>query len=576
VKNRRDIVVPSNYQKNNRFPARRGFGVPKTSGAQPPIDAIVAYNFEQFYPADAIKELVNGQVSVMNSTGSNVNILQDYSNGIETFLPGQSAFNRGVGLVEQDVAVNYVRDSLTATVASWTKRGTATAMQSSVVAPDADYFMDEISVTDDSGGDMFTSVNGLPFSVPIVAMSFYMKRLDSGQVRIQNPTGGSGHWVIDTDLLGGGVERITRDHAAVTVNQEFVSSATGATGFLFRNHVAGAPIKFYAWQYQQTGDLNGNVTSDIYTNGGPSQRDPSNDQLSTFLKADRWIAEGVVLGNYYIDGVYLHGVQQGVSEGNQVNVLFATTEGVSGTFQGLCVAAWLGAVFVVGNYRLPVHIVGNTSRVSIDLAGTGLDSAELTALIGNDGTSSNPFTIKFMQSDYLTNGSIDLAADTLVIDQLMLDASIPNTGLPAAAMWPVNDFTVKLDFVIKSLSEDVMGWVSIGESRLDASNTFSLLQNGTTGETFIFQTRIGGVVDGTTVALATRPDIGDVMQIVLTKHSANGMTLDLNNITKAETATGTDATGTLDVVWNSEYDVSNSTFYKRINTLFKSLTVTPL
>jgi hypothetical protein len=521
------------------------------NGSTPPFGSIAYYDYQQDNLANAVKELVNKQVSLLTERGSNANILQNSNNSIETFGVGTPAFNRGEGLVIEDVAVNVVPDSLTATATSWIKRGTGDASVSAVTAPDSDYLMDEIAIDEAANGvhDVRVNIAGLTNDAPL-ATSLYIKKKAgySGVIRVQNPQGTIfGRWHVDLSLLDDGIHRITKDSSYVSVINPFVASATGNAGVWFVSHTGQGEQQFYAWQYQQV--ESSYVSSDIYTTGAAAQREASNEQVSTFLEAQRWIAKGVILSDYYLEGVYLGGVQQGIGVGGMPNVFFGGGTGVVGTFSALVNTSWLNAMFVVGDYRLPVVEYGNSSRLRLDLSGTDLDSDKLTALIGNaDSTSSNPFTIDFTTSDYLTNGSIDLAADTLVVDTLMTDAGYDNSSLPAAAMWPVNDFKLSRRFQYNSeTGVDSSEFAMIG----NASNHLVTKKISANAKELTVQRKIAGVDTSVVLAFTSDIAVGDWISYDIEQSSALGLTFTATNEAADETKTVTDGALTADLVMDA-------------------------
>jgi hypothetical protein len=101
----------------------------------------------------------------------------------------------------------------------------------------------EVRDLGDIGVDsLFQSVTGFPGGGVRVEPSFLIRKVSaSGTLKLVNTNSGStgGDWDVDLSSVGSGIERITRDHPAVTINFEFVATGGGASGIFFYDPAAG-------------------------------------------------------------------------------------------------------------------------------------------------------------------------------------------------------------------------------------------------------------------------------------------------------------------------------------------------
>lgn len=131
--------------------------------------------------------------------------------------------------------------------AAWTKRGTALTAVNNEVAPDGTMTADELTLTGFGVDDIFNPTSGHGVSTPYQPSIYIKKITSSGILKMDNPPSASlGEWEIDLSVLGAGWERVTEDHAAVTVVNTTVSNASGEGGiFLFSK--TGVPLNFHVW-----------------------------------------------------------------------------------------------------------------------------------------------------------------------------------------------------------------------------------------------------------------------------------------------------------------------------------------
>lgn len=134
----------------------------------------------------------------------------------------------------------------------WVKRGACFATQDAAAAPDGAVAMDlmqnvGVAGTNDFYNDEYQGgVPGTRFEP-----SFFIRRVStSGYLAVNNASGGGyGQWVINLSLLPDSTVRITRDHPAVVINNEFVSSQISGNGVHFFSYT-GASLAFYMWGVQ--------------------------------------------------------------------------------------------------------------------------------------------------------------------------------------------------------------------------------------------------------------------------------------------------------------------------------------
>jgi len=287
------------------------------------------------------------------------------------------------------------------------------------------------------------------------------------------------------------------------------------------------------------------ATSFVYTDGAPSQRDPSQLKVSNFIESERWVDDGsggvpCVLsdreGSGFIDGI----------SATQFGFGTAGTGVVQGKYLGLCTVDWIGAI-ATGSNGVIVEYTGvpfpSVLNYIVIKNTTGLSDLDAVRQgFGNDGTSSNPFTIDFRPSAYF-NSSSTLAADTLVVDALRTSAGDDVSGMPAAAMTQANNIEYVLDFVYGAFNTDAVKSICLLE-QADAMNYIGIGNDSVSNNTIWVERSIAGAVDDIDVMFSTDLVEGDEITARLTV-TPSLVTLSVTNNTTQEIQTSTNNTALL-------------------------------
>jgi len=151
------------------------------------------------------------------------------------------------GLLIEEQRTNIYTYSEDFSNAAWSKTGT-TVVANATTAPDGQVTADEITFGTGTSALVQTK-SGLSAGARYEP-SIYIKRITtSGEVILRNTEDGSyGRWSINLALLGSGWERITRNHAAVTITAEFVASPSGVCAPAF--YGSDSNIKANLWGAQ--------------------------------------------------------------------------------------------------------------------------------------------------------------------------------------------------------------------------------------------------------------------------------------------------------------------------------------
>lgn len=239
------------------------------------------------------------------SWGDPVGLISDDSGNGADFTQATVTARPVLGRVPVGGRRNLLRWSQD-TNSGWTKLNSATSVISDTLAPDGTSFFSECTVGPERSDQIFQA------SVPSPAMSrvepsFWLANpnMSTGALRVHRAGGGgtdgTGLWLVDLGLISGPT-RITRDHPAVTVAVEFVSSSEGTTGIVLYPELAGTLLSFQLWGAQlEAGELTTpyqSVTTDydITETGIPDvyylHFDGVDDSVSTTLPA---ISNGTVV-----------------------------------------------------------------------------------------------------------------------------------------------------------------------------------------------------------------------------------------------------------------------------------------
>ncbi len=153
--------------------------------------------------------------------------------------------------------------------ADWIKRGTCTVTANDALAPDGTRTADLISGLGANGvDDIYNySPNALLNDSNPVEPSLWIKRVStSGVLSIeQAQTENDGAWTVDLSLLSNDWERITRDHPAVTVVNEWRQTpTTHQLGMLL--HGPASPISLHAWRANLQACVSGDRRTTPFSN----------------------------------------------------------------------------------------------------------------------------------------------------------------------------------------------------------------------------------------------------------------------------------------------------------------------
>ncbi len=168
--------------------------------------------------------------------------------------------------------ISYRRD-----FSGWIARGTASVTVDQAVGIDGNQKADQISVGAETTDDLYTVATGYTASTNLPTLIAVKKISSTGTLNIQNPAGVAyGKYQVDLSLLSTGWELITKDHAAVTTVNPFISDGSGIGGLqLF---ASSGTISFYAdFAHQEEGAFLTSIIADG-TEGSTLTRDP--DKLS--------------------------------------------------------------------------------------------------------------------------------------------------------------------------------------------------------------------------------------------------------------------------------------------------------
>jgi len=122
---------------------------------------------------------------------------------------------------------------------NWTCTGTPTI--AAAVAPDGSYQATSITTTDASA----IRTSSASYGNSKALFTNVWAKCDSGKLIWKN-SGATGQWSIDCATIAGEWEHLTKDHAAVTVDTAFVSSATGTATPMFTSDATGVIAEVWA------------------------------------------------------------------------------------------------------------------------------------------------------------------------------------------------------------------------------------------------------------------------------------------------------------------------------------------
>ncbi len=212
------------------------------------------------------------------------------------------------GLLIEPARTNAVRSSQGFNGSEWTRRGSFSATDNALAAPDGTTTGSSWSgVSGGSAGDIFETAFGAGGRYPgatICAPSFWIMRVSgAGSLTVQNALNGTagGAFSVNLAMLAASVwTRVFAGHPAVTTTSPFVTTAAGALGIQFFCP-AGAPISAHLWGVQ------------VEAGAAPSSYVPTTTAGAT-RGADalmlNWAAKGVADGAH----VMRYGFDDGTSQ----------------------------------------------------------------------------------------------------------------------------------------------------------------------------------------------------------------------------------------------------------------------
>lgn len=276
-----------------------GLGAQDVTGSGDPVAPIL--NASQFFaPLKSTLVLTRGSG---NPTYTRATTAWEFDNeGKLITVPSGGARFGGGRMVR-----NFITYTQDLSNAAWTKRGTCAITANDTTAPDGTVTADLVSGIGVPGtNDLFQNNATIP-SGAVTQPSLYIKRVTaSGNLRISNPADSSkGRWQVNLALLSDAWERITKDHAAVTVQTVF-SGAGGGDGLIFSCE-AGGPLSCHIWGIQLenvTGQAD--QTASEYVSAGvlsAPYHGAGTDGVKWFEtnKAGTYISESSLLG-YHAEG----------------------------------------------------------------------------------------------------------------------------------------------------------------------------------------------------------------------------------------------------------------------------------
>jgi hypothetical protein len=161
------------------------------------------------------------------------------------FVPGQTAL--GPTLLLEGSRKNHCLYGRDLSNAAWTKRGTAScALTATGVDGTANSATNVTGLGASGVNDIYQAGSGTTIAnTARFEPSFYIKKVTaSGTMQMVNTVGAAnGQWAINFATLGSGWERITRNHAAVTVTTEFTGDGSTNNQPQFYAS-AGGPLAF--------------------------------------------------------------------------------------------------------------------------------------------------------------------------------------------------------------------------------------------------------------------------------------------------------------------------------------------
>jgi hypothetical protein len=528
------------------------------NGTTPPFGALAYYDYTQENPENVIKELVKKQVSLITERDSNAHILQSANNTIETFTVGEPAFNRGSGLVIEPLGVNkLVNNKLEGTGGAqsapdlWTgfALGGTRTPQPSILTPNAT----AIRFTANNERPIISQFLDLPVGkhtysclveeVHVGTLAVGVMSISSGTATQTvsypkceaNPLGGSGATILNTGRLLISVDVTVAGTLSARIG---VGTNTTATGDL----TLSMP-QFEAGEY---------ATSVILTESAAAQREASNEQISTFLEAQRWIDNSSTSTVPMTAGTYNQSGWTNGAASTGVIFIEEAGNGINGKYPALTNSNWIGGKLSTEDGSTWAYI---TSTVNDDAFFNSIRFTEVHGGTWHDFQYPAKLNFDFTTSAYLTNGSTNLAADTLVVDALRTSAGDNVSSLPAAEMWPLDNFELFFDLIFNGETDAFPRlFYCENDAGTEGLQAFKLASDSNMVSARI---TIGNVDYSADSFLTSDVEVGDRLQITMRVESPT-MSATIVNVTNGETASDSVAIPSGLVGWFNNIQLSKT------------------
>lgn len=249
-------------------------------------------------------EIGNDWIVVRNSVAS----YQPTANTIINVLANVPRIVDGKVLIESSAACLLSDNE---EINTWTVRGEAVVTTDDIIAPDGTLTAEKLYVKSNSN-DVYQNGSTIGASASF-ELSLWIKRVSiEGSIVLSHPASGTGEWAVAFGLLSDNWELLTKNHAAVTVNESWAASGSGVAGLWFRDNESIGRT-FHVWRPVQ--EIT-SVTSSIKSATAPTTREADVITIT--------VPTGATQAETWIDGVSDGG--QTVTAGATFTMLNGTTK----------------------------------------------------------------------------------------------------------------------------------------------------------------------------------------------------------------------------------------------------------